>query len=233
VEEAAAVRGLRPARTALAAPDPRRRRPPHDAGGAAVGYHRAGFDVIGVDINPQPRYPFEFIEYDGIQALQSIAEYGPGRYAAIHASPPCQRYAGTYQDHTHHPDLIPEVRQLLTRIGLPYVIENIATAPLPDAIVLCGATFGLPIIWHRKFETSWDFGLVESACPQRSWGRAVTHGPGYYPYARKKWRENWRDHVLPVVWPWMRLEEAGQAIPPAYTEYIGRQLLGHLRERGA
>ena len=101
---------------------------------------------------------------------------------------------------------------------------------MPDAIVLCGSTFGLPIIRHRKFETSWDFGLVESTCPQKSWGRGVTHGPGYYPYARKKWRDDWREHVLPVVWPWMEdvETEAGQAIPPAYTEYIGRSLLAQL-----
>ena len=191
------------------------------AGGAAMGYHRAGFDVVGVDIKPQPRYPFEFVQADAMT-------FPLDGFAAIHASPPCQLFAGTYQDHTHHPDLLTPIRERLRAHGQPYVIENIPTAPMPTGLLLCGATFGLPIIRHRRFEIHPDPGLMPSMCPQRSHGRGVTHGPGFYPYARKHWRPNWKRYVLPAVWPWMTLDEAGQAIPPAYTEHIGRQLLEHL-----
>ena len=100
---------------------------------------------------------------------------------------------------------------------------------MPDAFLLCGSTFGLPIVRHRLFETSFPVGLVPSMCPQSSWDRAVDHGPGFYPYAHGAWRPAWREHVLPEVWPWMTLEEAGQAIPPAYTEWIGARLMESLR----
>jgi DNA (cytosine-5)-methyltransferase 1 len=190
-----------------------------------MGYHRAGFDVVGVDINPQPNYPFEFHQGD---AMDEDWIHSLGLFDAQHASPPCQRFAGTYQDHSYHPDLLTPTRQILKASGQPYVIENIPTAPMPTGLLLCGATFGLPIIRHRRFEISPDPGLVPSLCPQRRHGRGVTHGPGFYPYARKRWEANWRQYVLPAVWPWMTLDEAGQAIPPAYTEYIGGQLLAEL-----
>jgi len=207
------------------------------AGGAAVGYHRAGFEVVGVDISPQPSYPFESIQGDALELLMSAVHCQSAvppikSFDVIHASPPCQLFAGTYQDHTHHPDLLTPTRAALQAIGKPYVIENIATAPMPTGLLLCGATFGLPIIRHRRFEISPDPGLVPSLCPQQSHGRAVTHGPGFYPYARKRWRPNWERYVLPAVWPWMTLDEAGQAIPPAYTEHIGGLLLDVL-ERAA
>jgi DNA (cytosine-5)-methyltransferase 1 len=148
--------------------------------------------------------------------------------AVIHASPPCQRWAGTYQDHSGHPDLLTPTREFLQAIGRPYVIENIPTAPMPTGLLLCGATFGLPTIRHRRFEISPDPGLLPSLCPQRRHGRGVTHGKGFYPYARKSWRPNWEKYVLPALWPWMTVEESVQAVPPAYTEYIGRQLLAVL-----
>jgi len=210
------------------------------AGGASMGYHRAGFDVVGVDIEPQPHYPFEFWQADALEVLADLADNGYAHwigalsdYAVIHASPPCQRFAGTYQDHSHHPDLLTPTRESLKATGLPYVIENIPTAPMPTGLLLCGATFRLPIIRHRRFEISPDPGLMPSLCPQHRHGRGVTHGVGFYPYARKSWEDAWRQYVVPVVWPWMTLDEAGQAIPPAYTEHIGAQLLEHLRERAA
>lgn len=193
------------------------------AGGAAVGYHRAGFDVVGVDINPQPNYPYEFHQADALT-------YPLDGFDVIHASPPCQAYAETAmtRKRTDHPDLLDPVRERLTAAGVPYVIENIATAPMPTGILLCGSTFGLPIVRHRRFEIQPDPGLAPSLCHQTSHGRATDHGPGYYPYAHGSWAAAWREHVLPVVWPWMTIDEAGQAIPPAYTEWIGLYLLDHI-----
>ena len=186
-----------------------------------MGYHRAGFDeIVGVDIAPQKNYPFEFVQADAMT-------YPLDGFDFIHASPPCQAYAeaGCDRKRDDHPDLLASVRDRLIESGLPYVIENIPTAPMPEAFILCGVTFGLPIVRHRRFETNPHILLVPSACRQQSFGRAVDHGPKVYPYAKGYWEPAWRKHVLPVVWPWMTLAEAGQAIPPAYTEYIGRLAL--------
>ena len=198
-----------------------------------MGYHRAGFDVVGVDIEPQPNYPFPFIQADALDRLRSEILWGY-EYHAIHASPPCQAYCETAmtRKRADHPDLLAPTRSLLSRSGLPWIIENVPTAPMPDAFLLCGSTFGLPIVRHRLFETSWPIGLVPSTCQQKRWGRAVDHGPGFYPYAHGSWAEAWRERVLPVVWPWMTLDEAGQAIPPAYTEWIGGALIEYLRLEG-
>ena len=189
------------------------------AGGAAMGYHRAGFDVTGIDNRPQPRYPFAFVQADAMT-------YPLEGFDVIHASPPCQVFsdAGTGRK-ADHLDLLDPMRQRLIASGLPYVLENIPLAPMPTSILLCGATFGLPIIRHRRFEINPDPGLVASACPQRTHRHAVYHGPGFAPYACGTWEPRWRAEVLPAVWPWMTILEAGQAIPPAYTEYIGTQLL--------
>jgi hypothetical protein len=195
------------------------------AGGAGMGYYWAGFEVVGVDVVEQPRYPFEFHKADALT-------FPLDGFDAVHASPPCQAYAvaGTTRKRADHPDLLGPTRDRLKASGLPYVIENVPTAPMPTAILLCGATFGLPIVRHRKFEIHPDPGLVPSTCPQQRWGRtAGSHSPGMWPYAQGSWAQAWREHVLPVVWPWMTLEEAGQAIPPAYTEFIGGFLLDHLR----
>lgn len=201
------------------------------AGGAAMGYHRAGFDVVGVDINPQPNYPFEFHRGD---ALAYLAEHGRG-FDAIHASPPCQAFtlaaAGGVRKSAGHPELIEPVRALLRNIGAPYAIENVPQAPLVDPVTLCGTSFGLPIIRHRSFECSTFF--MAPTCGYRPTARVSHGGTTTYPYARKSWGPAWRKHVLPVVWPWMTVRESGQAIPPAYTEFIGRQLLDHIREAAA
>lgn len=193
------------------------------AGGAAMGYHRAGFYVVGVDIAPQPRYPFDFVQADAMT-------FPLDGFDVVHASPPCQAYAeaGTTRKRTDHPDLLDPVRQILKASGKPYVIENIPTAPMPTGLLLCGATFGLPIVRHRRFEIHPDPGLVPSLCPQSTHARSVDHGARFHPYARKSWEPAWRAHVLPVIWPWMTLAETGQAIPPAYTEFVGAQLLDQL-----
>jgi len=195
------------------------------AGGAAMGYYRAGFDVVGVDIKPQPHYPFPFVQGDAL----TIQEHGSFlRDAdAIHASPPCQRWLGVPKAlGEDYPDLLTPTRTLLRATGRPYIIENVPGAPL-DGFILCGSTFGLPVIRHRRFETNLDIGLVPSMCQQSSWARATGHA-ATYPFAHGAWRLAWKSHVIPLVWPWMTLEETHDAIPPAYTQFIGEQLLEHL-----
>jgi DNA (cytosine-5)-methyltransferase 1 len=190
------------------------------AGGAAMGYHRAGFEVIGVDIAPQPHYPFRFVESD---ALTFPLE----GFDAIHASPPCQRWLGVPKAlGEEYPDLLTPTRERLWSSRRPWVIENVPGAPL-DGFILCGSTFGLPIVRHRRFETNPPIDMVPSMCRQTSWGRGTEH-PGAYPFAHGAWRPAWREHVMPALWPWMTLEETHDAIPPAYSEWIGRQLLEHI-----
>jgi DNA (cytosine-5)-methyltransferase 1 len=189
------------------------------AGGAAMGYDRAGFDVVGVDIKRQPRYPFSFVQGDALSPPVDLTAFD-----AIHASPPCQAWtrAQHRDDHSH---LIEPVRRRLVEAGIPWVIENVPGAPV-DGVLLCGADFGLPIIRHRVFETSWWIGLVPTACG----GADPSSHRGFAPYARGNWRPKWRRSVMPAVWPWMgTLAEASEAIPPAYTEWIGRQLLARVR----
>src|SRR4051794_38162937 len=112
------------------------------AGGASMGYHRAGFDVVGVDINPQPNYPFEFVRGDALEL--GPAMLASGAFAGASASPPCQRWAGSSHWHgIDHPDLIAPTRAMLKASGLPYVIENVPGAPLVEPVTLCGTMFGL------------------------------------------------------------------------------------------
>ena len=198
------------------------------AGGAAVGYHRAGFDVLGIDSKPQPNYPFTFWQHD---ATTLAPEVFIG-FDVIHASPPCQRWLGVPGAlGDEYPDLLGPTRDMLEATGLPYIIENVPGAPL-DGPILCGSSFGLPLVRHRRFEVSFDVGLLPSMCRQRSWGRGTEHA-GAFPFAHGAWRPAWRQHVMPAVWPWMTLEETHDAIPPAYTEFIGAQLLEHLSRKEA
>ncbi|MEV0357842.1 DNA cytosine methyltransferase [Nocardia sp. NPDC050697] len=199
------------------------------AGGAAMGYHRAGFEVVGVDIEAQPRYPFEFHQAD---ALEYLAAHGH-EYDLIHASPPCQlftayrRRGGGVGD--SYPNLIAPIRQLLRELGLPFVIENVAGAPLSDPILLCGSSFGLDVRRHRLFES--NLALTAPPC-DHSW-----QTPRFPPATN---RTNLRRTVEVGVWriplkvqqqamgiDWMNSAELSQAIPPAYTEHIGRELLTH------
>lgn len=193
-------------------------------GGAAMGYYQAGFEIVGVDIVLQASYPFAFVQADAMT-------YPLAGFDVIHASPPCQLFSegAPGRKRSDHPDLLTPTRERLRASGKPYVIENVATAPMPTSILLCGATFGLPLIRHRRFEVNPDPGLVPSLCPQSRFARGVAH-KGRYSYGHGRWRENWRKYVLPAVWPWMELEESGQAIPPAYTEYLSHILLAAIED---
>jgi DNA (cytosine-5)-methyltransferase 1 len=199
------------------------------AGGAAMGYSRAGFDeIVGVDIKPQPRYPFTFVQADAMT-------FPLDGFDAIHASPPCQRYSRATPHRTRalHPDLVSLVRSHLVATGVPYVIENVEFSPLPNAIKVCGSYFGLPIQRHRLFES--NIALWGAPCHHRQLSKAIPifrHGSWYlsrfvnvYGTGGGKARDKWAE-AMGV--DWMSPTELGQAIPPAYTEYIGRQLLAML-----
>ncbi len=208
------------------------------AGGAAVGYHRAGFDVIGIDIEPQPNYPFVFVQGD---ALKVLADGWLDGYVAIHASPPCQAFTA-YRRRGNgvgdsYPDLITPVREILADTGLPYVIENVVGAPLNDPIQLCGSMFGLDVRRHRLFES--NLPLTAPRCNHKVWTERKYPGATNRPNGRFTaeigvYRIPLADQkaAMGVDWP-VTLPELSQAIPPAYTEWIGTQLLEHLRQRRA
>lgn len=219
------------------------------AGGAAKGYHDAGFDVVGVDIVDQPRYPYEFHQVDALTVLRGMANWPnfngewwrPSTYAAIHASPPCQAYslANNIHGRTDHPRLIEPVRELLREIGLPYVIENVPGAPLDHPYLLCGLAFGLNVKRHRLFET--PIPMLVPPCPpghRGDWllvfghtvlerckqsGRTANDGP----IPRRKHVGTDRGREAMGI-DWMNRDELSQAIPPAYTRFVGDQLLTHL-----
>lgn len=195
------------------------------AGGAAMGYHRAGFDVVGVDIKPQPRYPFAFVQGD---ALEYAAAHGH-EFNAIHASPPCQGYSRMrHITGREYPMMIEDVRNALRAAGKPYVIENVEDAPLIDDILLCGTMFGLKTFRHRKFEMSFfmmapphiTHAVFGKAAPQ---GRPTTVDRQYITVTGNFSGIETAKQAMGI--DWMSRPELSQAIPPAYTEYIGRHLI--------
>jgi DNA (cytosine-5)-methyltransferase 1 len=226
------------------------------AGGCSVGYARAGFDVVGVDIAPQPNYPFEFVQADALDLLDRIV-YQRGREAdafigrsweAIHASPPCQHYsvANNIHGRTDHPDLIGPTRDLLEAIGLPYVIENVPGAPMiPDrTVTVCGLSLGLNVKRHRLFES--NVPLMVPPCHSShagDWllvfghtvlerGHVIRETPAGNNTTRRKHTTTERGREAMGI-DWMRRDELSQAIPPAYTELIGHQLLAHSKASAA
>lgn len=202
------------------------------AGGASVGYARAGFEVVGVDLAPQPRYPFEFVQADALDVLALLAQGSQGWTASfdvVHASPPCQSYSATRTLHTkEHPMLIEEVRRLLRESGRTYVIENVVGAPLLSPALVCGSAFDLPIRRHRLFESS--EALWSTQCSHAPKPIDVTGG-GYTAKPRtdgKGGRSNkprtLEEARAALGIDWMNRAELNQAIPPAYTQFIGGQL---------
>ena len=196
-------------------------------GGAGVGYSLVGFDVVGVDINPQPKYPFSFFQADALS-------FDLSGFDAVHASPPCQRYSNLTpeQSKKNHPDLISSVREKLIASGLPYVIENVAGAKreLLNPVMLCGSMFGLRTRRHRFFECSFPvvapcvcdhsvMPLLVTTASKAS--RALRASLGVKP-------KSVTNAPLAYGINWMDFNGLKEAIPPAYTEYIGKQLRAHV-----
>ncbi len=194
------------------------------AGGSAVGYARAGFEVVGIDLRSQPHYPFEFHQADALT-------YPLDGFDAIHASPPCQAFTA-YRRRGQgvgvgYPDLIGTVRVRLVRAGVPYVIENVPGAPLRNYVQLCGTGLALHVQRHRWIESNVSLAGVPCA-----------HGRNHPQFPQATNRRNKRRTIEIGVWriplavqqaamgiDWMTLEELSEAIPPAYTTFIGDFLL--------
>lgn len=171
------------------------------AGGAGMGYHEGGFDVVGVDIQPQPHYPFRFIQADALLFLdilistESYQDIRLSDITAFHASPPCQKFSamtnGRWKDRlSEHPDLVEPTRARLIATGKPYIIENVVGAPLINPTMLCGSMFGLqskagnPLYRHRLFETSFTVGLTPP-CKHNKASAIGVYGGGQNPARRK------------------------------------------------
>jgi DNA (cytosine-5)-methyltransferase 1 len=217
------------------------------AGGAAAGYVRGGFDVTGVDVAPQPRYLLSgasrFVRAD---ALEYLASHGR-EYDAVHASPPCQHYTavnrtGKLAGKTY-PDLVGPTREALLSIARPWVIENVIGSPLRHPLLLCGSMFGLAVRRHRLFESSVLL-FQPGPCRHAEQDAAGPRFPSCFQ-TRKALRPGGRPHMSTVVqvygntagktlWPaamgidWMTSRELTQAIPPAFTFFIGCQLMAYL-----
>jgi DNA (cytosine-5)-methyltransferase 1 len=195
-------------------------------GGAAKGYADAGFDVTGVDIAPQPRYPYRFVQAD---ALAYVLEHGH-RFDVIHASPPCQHDSDCQRLRGNtHPDLIAPTRTALNATGRPWVIENVggAVPKLREPVMLCGGMFALATYRHRFFETGGGLHLTQPhhpvhTVPQAKMGRPIP--PGHYGQFVGNF--SGVDHARQVLGvPWMNRDGIRECIPPAYTEHIGRAAL--------
>lgn len=208
------------------------------AGGAAMGYYRAGFEVVGVDIEAQSNFPFEFVQADALTLDQEFIQ----SFDAIHASPPCQSYSDLAKRNKNAdkwPRLIEPTRKMLDTTGLPYMIENVEGAPLIDPVVLCGTMFPpLRVIRHRLFEANFPL----STPP---------HGPHPLVFTHDKRKRHYgilnQDTSFVQVTGggncsvanardamgigWMTKNELNESIPPAYTEYLGKQVLSEVIRR--
>ncbi len=191
------------------------------AGGASVGLHQAGHEVVGVDIKPQPNYPFEFHQADALT-------YTLEGFDAYWASPPCQAYSEATPITTKytHPRLIPVVRELLLATGKPFIIENVegARKELITPLKLCGTMFGIGVWRHRYFELG-NMTQLDSPCPCSHNGHPVTVNPPQNARRAQGGKRDFEKEQIAMEIDWMSKSEISQAIPPAYSEYIGRQLL--------
>lgn len=214
------------------------------AGGASVGLHRAGFDIVGIDIEPQPRYPFVFTQGNALCPPVRLEEFD-----FIWASPPCQAHTSmkSMWNSKPHPDLIGPTRKLLQRSRRPFVIENVPGAPLQTSFRLCGGSFGLgamcddgkyrQLARHRHFETTIPILAPSCGCDNveklgiyGGLGGKANRTPPY----RYGFKASVREARIALDMPWAMTDELCQAIPPAYSEFIGRAALQYMgQERAA
>lgn len=214
------------------------------AGGSGEGYRRAGFDPVGVDVHRQPRYPFQYFVADAVRFLDFLIDaLEAGKhipYKAVHASPPCQAWSDLQkQNKRDYPDLIAPTRERLEKLGLPYVIENVEGAPLREPTMLCGTMFpGLRVIRHRLFETNFEW-----------FAPAHLKHPLVFTHDKRKAHYGQLDEMTAYVQvtgggncsvkaardamgiDWMLKRELNEAIPPAYTEFIGGKLMKEVQRR--
>mgnify|MGYP001600061171 CR=1 FL=1 len=208
------------------------------AGGAAVGYARAGFELVGVDIAPQPHYPFEFHQADAMT-------FPLDGFDVIHASPPCQKFSQMQRVNTRsrrrneHPDLLTPTRVRLVAWGGTFVIENVIGAPMDKTITLCGSMFGLRVRRHRHFES--NIGMLRPRCQHQPNEVAVygdhpedapIHRYSEYKAGHTRRAKDIEQARSAMDIDWMDWREITQAIPPAYTEFVGKQLLAGLHREG-
>lgn len=200
------------------------------AGGASMGLARAGFDVTGVDIRPQPLYPFRFVQADALAPPFDISGFD-----FIWASPPCQAYTSmqglnTRSPKRDHPRLVEPVREMLDQSGVAYVIENVPGAPLRSPFVLCGSHFGLRVRRHRLFEANFFVMTTPCGCRLPEVPQAIAvygdhpQQPGDTPYRVNRAR-TLKEGQDAMGIDWMDWRTLTQAIPPAYGEFIGRAAL--------
>jgi DNA (cytosine-5)-methyltransferase 1 len=207
-------------------------------GGASVGYAKAGFEVFGVDLKHGKRYPFTYLRADVLDILRD--ENYIDQFDVIHASPPCQTHSITKHlrnaqgNSTSKLDLIPETREALIASGKPYIIENVVGSPLIDPVQLCGSSFGLKVRRHRLFESNMP--IKGSVCDHKNQGRPIgvygamgdkpqglDKATGKYVYGGQV--ANTIDEArMAMGIDWAIWSELVEAIPPAYTEYLGVQL---------
>jgi len=220
-------------------------------GGASAGYVHAGWSVVGLDKEPQRRYPFPFVQADAIVALRRLIDGGPvwfhsgdrdvmarlSDFDAIHASPPCQARTKAQKIRgNEHPNLIAPTRELLIESGLPYVIENVVPEdpendpdPLIDPVMLCGAMFGIETYRHRLFETNWELTVpdhVQHVARNTKMGRPYV--PGEYMHVVGNFSSAGEARRI-MGMPWASRDGLREAIPPVYAEHIGRQMLAHVK----
>lgn len=207
------------------------------AGGAAVGLARAGFDVIGIDRKPQPRYPFKFFQCDALDPPFDL-----GQFDLVWASPPCQAHTAmkTMHNAKKHIDLIAPTRAMLKAADAPYIIENVIGAPLENPIMLCGTMFGLGVgnaelRRHRLFETT--FPVKPPACAHGLKPETIGIYGGHVRNRKRREGHHARgveDFTyeaggIAMGIDWMTLAEMSEAIPPAYSEFLGRAALAGAR----
>lgn len=202
-----------------------------------MGYHQAGFDIVGVDIDWQPNFPFTFRQADALTLDMDWIQ----SFDAIHASPPCQSYSDLAKRNGNGhmwPRLIEPVRELLEESGLPYIIENVEGAPLIEPVILCGTMFpGLRVIRHRLFESN----LILEAPPHGKHPLVFTHDKRKNHYGKLNQDESFvqvtgggncsiANAKDAMGIDWMTKNELNESIPPAYTRYLGEQLMAYVEQ---